>query len=464
MKKSLLEKRLLKMQRSYRLTQTYSQLLEDFNKKMDHKILELSLLNEIAKVFATTAFDQHNIAGFLFTLLKKKFPVNLFSLLLVDGKEASLMFSSDEPLSESIKEKVRAQVVENFVKKTGEALSSDTVSLVEMMKSSPSNSANSHAKSVLAEVFFTPLVVSEKTIGIIGIVPDAAFLISEDDKKFLEILATQVALFVENDRIKETITRERNQLEEMTKELASSNQKLEERTAKLEIANKELDAFSYSMSHDLRAPLRHISGFIELLEKNAAAHLDEKGKHYVTTISKSARQMGELIDDLLVFSRMTRTQMSFSKVNLAVLVQSVIETFSTDLQDRAVVWKIENLPEISGDPSLLRVVFLNLISNAIKYSRPRSQATIEIGNASKDEKEWIFFVRDNGVGFDMQFSNKLFGVFQRLHSNSEFEGTGIGLASVQRIILRHGGKTWAEGKVGEGATIYFSLPRKELVS
>lgn len=233
---------------------------------------------------------------------------------------------------------------------------------------------------------------------------------------------------------------------------------LQRRGELLEAANKELEAFSYSVSHDLRAPLRHIDGYASLLTKVAAVSLDDKAKRYLHTISESATRMGQLIDDLLVFSRMGRQEMLRGEVNLDQLIASVLHDLRHDLQDRAISWTIAQLPEVMGDAAMLRQVFTNLVANAIKFTGTRPQAVIEIGSRPSSEDETVLFIRDNGVGFDMRYANKLFGVFQRLHRADEFEGTGIGLANVRRIIHRHGGKTWAEGALGEGATFYVSLP------
>ena len=244
--------------------------------------------------------------------------------------------------------------------------------------------------------------------------------------------------------------------------------------AQLEDANKELESFSYSVSHDLRAPLRHIHGYVEMLERETHGQLADKPARYLKTIAAASQSMGHLIDDLLSFSRMGRAELHEARVDLDRLVQECIRNLETDTKDRPIVWKIPSLPQVTGDPSLLRQVFANLLGNAVKYTRPRDPAVIEIGTVAAEvtrltypesgidqslltSAATVFFVRDNGVGFDPQYAHKLFGVFQRLHRAEEFEGTGIGLANVRRIIARHGGRTWAEGKPGEGATFYFTL-------
>jgi len=249
------------------------------------------------------------------------------------------------------------------------------------------------------------------------------------------------------------------QLKETADKLARSNMDLQYRVSQVEIANKELESFSYSVSHDLRAPIRHIDGYVEMLQKNASLALDEKSLRYLNTISESAKRMGLLIDDLLTFSRIGRVEMQKNQFNLGPIVEEVMQDLQPEMKRREIAWEVGPLPDVYGDRSLMKLVFQNLIGNAIKFTTPRSQARIEIATAYDKEDETVVFVRDNGVGFDMKYVDKLFGVFQRLHSADQFEGTGIGLANVQRIIHRHGGRTWAEGSVDKGATFYISIPK-----
>jgi signal transduction histidine kinase len=234
--------------------------------------------------------------------------------------------------------------------------------------------------------------------------------------------------------------------------------RVEQRTAELATVNKELEAFSYSVSHDLRAPLRHIDGYVGLLEKHARTVLDERNRRYLSTISESAQRMSKLIDDLLAFSRTGRSEMRLARVRLDDLVEEVLKGLEEETDGRDIAWERESLPSVYGDASMLRQVLVNLISNALKYTRTRAQTQITVGSTKGRQGETVVFVRDNGVGFDMEYADKLFGVFQRLHHEDEFEGTGIGLASVRRIVQRHGGRTWAQGSVDGGATFYFSLP------
>ena len=242
---------------------------------------------------------------------------------------------------------------------------------------------------------------------------------------------------------------------------AELEQRVADRTAQLQTVNEELEAFSNSVSHDLRAPLRHVVGFVNQLQQDAGPSLSGKSLQHLTTISQAAKQMGKLIDDLLAFSRIGRSEMQKMEVNLDQLVRETVGEFKAETKERNIVWTIQPLPAVRADRSLLRLVLVNLISNAVKFTGARAQARIEIGRAPGGGGETVIFIRDNGAGFDPLYAGKLFGVFQRLHSQDEFEGTGVGLASVQRIIHRHGGRAWAEGVVDGGATFYFSIPKQD---
>jgi light-regulated signal transduction histidine kinase (bacteriophytochrome) len=275
-------------------------------------------------------------------------------------------------------------------------------------------------------------------------------LINERDVSFADLRAS-------NENLLQEITERKRAEEEIHRLNAELEQRVVERTAQMEAANKELAAFSYSVAHDLRAPLRHIDGYVDLLVSRCRDGLTDKGLHYVDTIAASARQMGVLIDDLLQFSRTGRAEMRRESLDMNQALQEALTPLKESYTGRTIEWVIGELPSVRGDYALLRQVWANLLGNAVKFTRPRATARIEV-SAREENGEIIFVVSDNGVGFDMQYVGKLFGVFQRLHSQEEFEGTGIGLATVQRIITRHGGRVWAEAELNRGATFYFTLP------
>lgn len=298
-----------------------------------------------------------------------------------------------------------------------------------------------------------PLIAHGTVLGALTLVSaESRRRYTPADVALAEDLARRAATAIENARLYAEVRALNESLE----------RRVEERTRELKEANRELEAFSYTISHDLRAPARHISGFVDLLTRNSAGSLDEKGQRYLTTIGDAAREMGQLVDALLSFSRMGRTQLVERPVSLDEIVGDLIRELEPDVADRQISWQVGALPEVTGDPAMLRLVMANLIGNAVKYTRERPRARIEISRLPSQHPglhadEIGVLVRDDGVGFKMEYAHKLFGVFQRLHPS--YEGTGIGLATVRRVVHRHGGRTWADSREGAGATFFFTLPR-----
>jgi signal transduction histidine kinase len=244
-----------------------------------------------------------------------------------------------------------------------------------------------------------------------------------------------------------------SEIRELNDEL---EQRVLQRTAELDATNKELEGFSYSVSHDLRAPLRHIDGFSRMLEEENSIGLSDEARRCLSRIREGTRQMGRLIDELLSLARLGRKEMKVQVTGLSSIAEEAVGEMKNETEGRSIEWKLGPLPFVECDPGLMKQVFVNLLSNAVKFTRPRSQARIEVGAFAQNDRA-VIFVRDNGVGFSMKYADKLFGVFQRLHRLEDFEGTGIGLATVQRILHRHGGRAWAEAELDKGATFYFTI-------
>jgi signal transduction histidine kinase len=274
---------------------------------------------------------------------------------------------------------------------------------------------------------------------------------STDEEAWLQQYAAMVSTGLERVRLAEALAQTNGQLEDRVHEVT-------ERTQQLEAANRELEAFSYTISHDLRAPLRAVSGFTSILFEEYADAMPAQARGYLKRVKDSGDHMGHLVDDLLAFSRLGRQAVRTQRVNIRGIVDRALEQLAPSLDGRQVEVTIGELPDAACDAALVEQVFVNLLSNAFKYSRPREHARVEVGVLGDDGVEGAtYFVRDNGAGFDMEYAGKLFGVFQRLHRSEDFEGTGVGLAIVHRIVERHGGRIWAEAKVDAGATFYFTL-------
>jgi len=246
---------------------------------------------------------------------------------------------------------------------------------------------------------------------------------------------------------------------EKVRTLNKLNEELKREAMKLEDANNELEAFAYSVSHDLRVPLRAIDGFSRIVIEDYENELDEEGVRLLNIIRENTKKMGQLIDDILLLSRAGRQEMNLGKLDMSALAKNVYGEFQQETETRNINFVVETMPPVKADRALITQVLTNLIGNAIKFTKKTDNPRIEFGY-TEDEDDYIYHVKDNGAGFNMKYYDKLFGLFQRLHSQEEFEGTGVGLSIVQRIISRHNGRVWGEGEVGKGATIYFSLPKK----
>jgi len=315
----------------------------------------------------------------------------------------------------------------------------------------------------LASAMVVPLVARGRTLGAITFASEnPARRYAQEDLNFAEELARRAALGIDNAKLYGDAQNALKEVQAKTDEIQRLNTELEqrvrERTAQLEMMVKELEAFTYSISDDMRGPLRAIDGFSRVLMEEYPDRLDVEGNRLLNIIRTNARSMGELIDGLLAFSHLGKQPLNQEDINMEELAKSVFEEVQFANKERQVLVEIHALPPAFGDRVMIRQILHNMISNAFKFTRPTPNPSIEIGFKEGGNQN-TYYIRDNGVGFDMQYIPKLFGVFQRLHNVDEFEGAGVGLALVQRIVLRHGGRSWAEGKVNEGATFFFSLPK-----
>lgn len=323
---------------------------------------------------------------------------------------------------------------------SGWAMKNKQVVVIPDIYLDPRIPVEAYRPTFVKSLVMVPIRAAEP-IGAIGNYWSTHYTCTEDEIKLLQVLANMTSVSMENIAV-------HNDLETRVKE----------RTARLQEMNEELEAFSYSASHDLRTPLRVIYGYVHILRQTYGDAMDEEGRKMMADVLANVKAMEKLIDDLLGFSRMSRKDLLRVEVNMKMTVEDVYAGYMRITPHRNIELKLDNLPTAIADPALIRQVWVNLISNAIKYTKLKPKAKIEVGYEETGE-EIIYHVKDNGAGFDMAYYKKLFGVFHRLHSNKEFKGTGIGLAIVQRIVNRHGGKVWAQAKVEEGATFYFSIPK-----
>ncbi len=433
--------------RLYEEIQKRAEQLEIFN-KIGRSVSRLSELPVTLKI--------------IFDHISAMIPLDVFFVALYNPEKNTLTFPFmydagkmwDEPESPITDSAWSAKVIQThkpiLLNRTPEEIAQDALTLDRI----------GDQDKISASILIAPIEVGEKVIGVVSAHSYTINAYNEEHLSLLNGASNQVGIAIENARLYDQLQKElaeRQRAENEVRELnAQLEQRVQQRTQELQTANQELESFTYTVSHDLRSPLRGINGYSRILAEDYASQLPAEAQKYLQRISGSAIRMGMLIDDLLTFSRLGKQPIRASTVDLAALVSDVVnEQIDGPLRNKTNV-SIGPLPIIKGDPALLKQVFVNLVANALKYSGHKQQIEIEIG-CLQQGNEWIISVRDNGAGFDMTHYNKLFGVFQRLHNPEEFEGTGVGLAIVKRIIEKHGGRIWAQGEVGKGAIFYLAL-------
>ena len=421
----------------------------------------LTALNQIGWALSTLQ-DLDGAMKVILEAIRSRLPLDAFLIALYDLDTNFLWYpllydsgrTWDEPGGKLDEESMSAMVIHS-----GEALLLNRTP-EEIEKASQHNRHIGDTSKVSASVIMAPLQIGRRIIGVMAVHSYSPNAYTQDHLTLMNGAAYQVAIAIENARLYEAAQRELEERKRAEDEVRELNAQLErrvlQRTVELEASNRELESFTYTVSHDLRAPVRGLHGFSQILLSDFGSALPEQARDYLERIEDNARLMGELIDDLLAFSHLGRQQLKKTSINAAFIAKQAFAEATAQENKERIQFVLGELPEVQADTVLLKQVFINLFSNAIKFSRHREKAVIEVGT-QETEKGTAIFVRDNGAGFEMQHAGKLFGVFQRLHSYDQFEGTGVGLAIVRRIIERHGGSIWAEGELDKGATFYFTL-------
>ncbi len=446
------------------LVATDIQRIKDTEKFLRRQAEQLATLNRVSLAVSSLR-ELPDLLAEILTQMQQALPLDVFYVVFYRRENNMLSFpivydlgktymQEDEPLSEKM-------LLYNVIR-GGQSLllnrSPEEMRAIENAQNLAGMLGD--VRRVTASLLLAPLQSGGQVIGAISVQTYATNAFQQEHLEMLEACAGQISVAVENTRLYDALSQElaeRRRVEEAVRELnAALEERVVMRTRELEAANKELESFSYTVSHDLRAPLRAINGFAHIIQNEFETVLPEEAQRYLGMLRENGQRMGQLIDDLLAFSRLSRRPLALAPVNQDELLKSVLEDLQHTHPNCKTEFLLNPLPEVQSDPGLLRQVWVNLLDNAIKFSQHNPKPRVEVG-CNHENGQDVFYVRDNGAGFDMQYAGKLFGVFQRLHRDDEFEGTGIGLATVTRIVQRHGGRVWAEAAVGKGAAFYFTL-------